>query len=464
MDLPVDDVRTLPPQMEDSIPTPLGRGADARRWLESQGFVPQQPFLRSSDDHYIGDEFLYYLCRILGLYPAFSISTALSRGSWLHKALEYWTPKDGVNEKPVRDALAVRLTELRAVGSELGVGGTSLAPYLEVEERDCLTAMAWFQAANKIAINREYGSLTTYFGQSHWKCLGHEIVIVRKDCGLTHVITLDSFWLHTGQNQLWIFDAKSCAERASDRAQTCPIEFQTRMYIHDTQWALDQKMLHKEYPELPPNVTLGGMIHWTMQKPTITFGQKDRRYWYVSEGKRTGNKGAANKIPGTEGWQAVGLEGLLLDRANEDAAVEALREYTGKKPTKVYAGEPSVDLYVARCKNWYLGEGDYERDEAERQAHVPVDMSITPARYVFDAAEAAEYDKQLVAIGALSLTKPQPDQFIRRTSGLRSYGKLSRYAPFYLSPVTKWPEIALRERFIVAPRDKDIPTESCVNP
>ncbi len=129
---------------------------------------------------------------------------------------------------------------------------------------------------------------------------------------------------------LYIVDLKSCAGSPTQRLSTCPLEFQSEHYLGVGMMLCDDHIWSDLF-DLPEDVHMGGFIHIAAQKPTINFGQKDRP-----------------RVP----YEHIFQRGPRAGRS------EIRYEYT--------SDVPSWDVYMERCTDWYLSQGEYEHLAPER--------------------------------------------------------------------------------------------------
>jgi hypothetical protein len=165
---------------------------------------------------------------------------------------------------------------------------------IEQLEKDATQAREWFEAAADIPMGPS-GTLRNHMQRKCWKTLGRELFIrVRhpKAPKTTMVAQFDQLWYHTEHNTLWVPDLKSTSEDPRVRAARCGVEFQTWHYLTCLELALEDGSLHDLYPDLPPDVKIGGMMHYIIKKPAIRLSQKDRDFTIVEkEITRGPNKG-----------------------------------------------------------------------------------------------------------------------------------------------------------------------------
>jgi hypothetical protein len=450
----------MPPETAPVEHPKTSRKKAARDWLEAHGIIPVVPSIRSSDGG--KDEYMFYLGRILGLVPAFSYSTALSLGTWFHKRAELMDQPPEIVDREFEDFLGGRYDEIKELGINYGMGKDAMQPFLDQEYKDAMTARATFEIGMTLPISSDISSLNDYLRRPEFPCLGTELVIPDEysprdnQAKVQAPIQIDRLHYHEPTKTIWITDFKTTAVVASVRAGTCSLDFQTWRYMFRMKKMIDSGEIRVWFPELPADVTLGGFMHFIIQKPTISFGQNDRLYCYISEGKRSGKSGEASLYE-HGGWRMLEDDTNKYDCFHtEEEAVAALHEYTGKKPEKVYEGEPDFDLFLQRVGRWYNAEGEYLDKKPDREANPPVVISrINALPFFLQEDVEEEYTREMNRLYYLCTREPEPFNFSRLANkGLLSYGRLNPYAPFYVSPPANWPEIVAREQFTILHRDE----------
>lgn len=411
------------PQLK-RIPPPTGRGEDAFEYLKSAGLMPISPTIRASQEERCrACPFLYYLVDRLSLVPAIRWSKALSRGSWFHKRLEFFHSPPQAVEVGMNQAWAERLAELKDLCKAQAVSPDMTQATIDREEKDFKTAWTWFDIASGLPISQNVPSFNVYMKRPYWRFLGSEVGIRHKEKELAPLVgTLDQLYYNSNTNTLWILDAKTCDCAATQRLETCTIELQTLHYIYILRQIIQTNPEILKQWNVPPDVTVGGMIHWAVQKPTIDFCDKDRDWTMDTSPLKSGPR---RGLPRME---------------------------------KIYSGEPKLENYLKRCAEWYKGEGEYANLASKRLTESPVNLSFTYAR-VLDSEEAvAEYKERVGFISRYARMEPHPCNFPRTQFGMKtSHGKLTDYAPFFVTTVDKWPTIVQQDGFVQAPRDIDLP-------
>ena len=476
---------SMPSENSPEIALPIDRGQSALTFLQHYGITPQEPMIHSGDDTLIngGKEFLFLLKRLYGLVPAFSEGEALTRGGWFHTiAFHSFGVDPEIAASTLLPVVAARMKELDSICKQFKVSEEKKAGILERENKDYANALCWWEATRQVPI-KQHGTFQEFFSKEEWITLGKELTLRFKspEFKLTLIAILDILLYHKGLNSLWIADYKTTSDPCIIRLATCTVEFQTAHYLYILAWILQTGLLHKMFPDLPKDVKIGGMYHIAIQKPSIVFGQKDRPYYYLSEGRK--KKMAGRIFPSSGGvwvgeiWpitidenkqiihQKNGDGVRSIDIDSESESVSWLHEQTGKKPEKEFSGDPDVALYTKRCLDWYLGKGEYSEDYEQRQAEPCVNFSRTDGRMLLDTAWYEEYITKLRRIEEACTRDPYPCNFLRSADQMRSYGGgLNPYAPFFLNDVAHWPDIIAKEHFIVKFRDDISEVQTAIIP
>ena len=400
----------MPPETKP-IRIPRTDGKDSKEWLEAHGLVARQPAIRSSDyESVLHCPFQYYLSRRLGLVQSLRWSKALSRGSWFHKRFEYWNLTADEAKKKMEEEFEAREKELTEICHTRGIKGDSKRNVLEREYQDMLCASAWFEAS------MDTHPFLSQISKSFWEVLGTEIVAEYNHPQYGRLLAqFDMLLYHKTQGSVWIVDLKTTSHNPIERLQTCPIEFQTQHYMHILKWMLDEQSLTKPFG-VTRDAHLGGMMHVAVQKPTIEFGMKDRDY---DEKEHT------------------------LSRGPRKGQVEIRRNYFG---------EPKIENYIKRCKDWYQAKGEYEDKKVERETAPTVNVSKTDGM-TLDTRYTTEYTNRLKLIHHYSTVDPLPMNFPKSANYLVQFGKMSPFAPFYLTNTGEWPGFLDIEGFMVEDRD-----------
>jgi len=402
---------------DDGGPPDMGRGvADNGHALASIGLTPVVPCVRSSDDNTtLEDPYKYFLRRILGLVPALDYAPALSQGKWIHTRFEMI----GVTEqKAVDDHMNMALLDVYDHICDLaniGVGDTTITRMKDTARTDMILANSWYEGAAKISLPG-YGTFVDYIMRDEWEivCAEEDIRIPFRNTFIT--IRPDLVLYNKKKNTFYIVDLKSCAEATVVRGMTCPYEFQTWLYP----WAFRLALQHEwiNHLQIPCDAKMGGMIHVLVRKPTIRLAKCDRPF--IME---TDDKG---------------------------------------KEKKVYTDEPDPAAYAVRCSDWYAMEmAQFTKSkDSDPNASPPVNISFTSGDLFEDILIHKQFHESLERIHHYSTMKPEPFNFPRNFKAIRSYGRISPYAPFYICPIQQWPEIIAKERFVVEHRDPVPPMPS----
>lgn len=476
-------LRTLPP------PTNYDDLA-VYEFFQSMGLFPRITTIRSNDFGLINRcRFLYLIQRRYGLVPAFSMSEALSRGSWIHKAAEKLGDSSERIKAHVEAALKDRLKEISAIGAGFNLSAESTARFRDTETEDALSAMAWFMASTHVRIlnNTQLADgYLAYFMRKCWVHLGHELRLIHVDETYPKsplVIECDKLLYNKDTNKLWLVEFKTCPDSTVDRAQVIRLEYQPLHYIYVTQCLLDSGELQKTF-DLPANVKLGGVIHVLLRKPSIRFGQLDRPFHWANESKRSKLRGVAARTP--SGVWAASIRDIdasnsapAVNKAEfrdvtkaaagassaEERAKAWLEEQVGTQVKKAYSGEPDLALYTKRCIDWYTAKGDYEEKKDEWASDPTVNLSTTQAEAFQTSRNLTRYHTQLKRVYEYATIRPYLGSFDATSDGMLSrFGNsLSSYAPFYTVPPAQWGDVINQRHFIQLFRDEDIDIEDNVH-
>jgi hypothetical protein len=136
-----------------------------------------------------------------------------------------------------------------------------------------------------------------------------------------------------------------------------------------------------------------------------------------------------------------------------EECLHVLHEVTGKKPERVYQGEPSLDNYIKRCNRWYKGEGEYLDRAPDFTNDPPINISYTHASTMLDKDWRASYSDRVAMIYSLATREANPCNFLKNIDHLRMGSKLALYSPFYLTEPKEWPSLVQAQHFLVAHRD-----------
>mgnify|MGYP003143424818 CR=1 FL=1 len=397
--------------------TKLGRGIEAKEWLETQGLVAKKPAIRSSDyETVLSCPFQYYLSRRLGIVSALRWSAALSRGSWFHRRLELFQSSRAGAFEEMSQWLRQSQQTLSETCKSQGIIGAEKERILEQEEKDMLMALSWFESMQEFQVPSK-GSVIDFLNKPWFRILGSEITAEYNHPEYGKMLAqFDLLLYHEKQNALFIVDAKTCTGSTINRLRTCPIEFQTQHYIHILNWLIKSGAVQEKY-DLPEDVRAAGMIHIAFQKPTIEFGMNDRDFEIVNHELKRGPR-----------------KGQIEQR-------------------RVYSGEPRYENYRERCKRWILGTGEFEDQKPARATDPPVNFSHTFGVNILDQQNTMAYHGRLQLIRSYANREGTPGNFPMSANHLKQLGKLSPFAPFYLTEVGDWPTILATEGFQQEDRD-----------
>ena len=416
----------MPPEIPKLMP-PKGLGKEAYEYLQAHGLDAIVPPLRSSDyNTCLGDPFVYYMARRLGVVPAFKWTKALNRGTWIHLRFQHWHRPLHRSNEIMEDLLLNRMGELRDSCRDIGIMGEQQDAIIEREERDMRSSVAWYEAAKEIPCI-EGKTFVEFFSNPQWHRLGTEfrlITSIRTDDRARPIKCIcqpDLLLYHKKQNSVWIIDLKSTAISPKMRLSGVGLEFQCEHYMFSVNELLKTGQIQQAF-NLPSDAKLGGMIHLAIRKPTIDFGMKDRDFTIDMTPLKSGPR-----------------KGL-------------------PRNTKVYEGEPRFENYLSRCEEWYQAKGEYEGKEAEWAEDPPVNMSFTHNTLVEDPAINKRYRDRIRLVQHYAIVDPYPENFPMQDK-VAYQGKFTTYSPFMLSPVAEWPGLIQSEGFTLRRRDDPIPED-----
>lgn len=467
----------IPPRADDFGPA-------ARQWLESQGLVARMPTMHSSSFATINRcRFLYYLTHRLGLVSPFSLSKALSHGTWAHVCCERATAPDDQVRSYIESRLTARVREIHEVSSLLKLAPQTVADHVSETTHEARTATAWFLAARRHRVPSAPSlsdGFVGYMTSPQWKLLGTELRMRYVDPRFPQspfVIVVDQLYFNAKTNLLWPLDLKTTSKSTLLRAATLRIEPQPIHYLHVLQALLSNGMLRKHF-SLPSGTKLGGMIHLLIRVPNLRFGESDREYSLVSIGKRAGRHGYASFSERTNRWNCQVYDGVehapnsspILSQfvPDEASAFALLSEQCGKQPDRQYRGEPSFERYLKRVTDWYTAGGAY--DDADHRTDMivdpPVNLSTSPASLIRSPRALARYNAQLKRLYDFATCPADPINFDETPEGMTdNYSrKPSVYTPFYVHPVSQWPAEIERARLIQEWRDEELDVTTGIDP
>ena len=457
--------------LPETAPTPLPKdgGKSARKYLETEGLVARVPSIRSSDySSGLTDPFGYYLRRRLGLTPGLYYSPALSRGSYFHTLFAMYDRDD--RWQIYKRMCKTRFDEINAISKKMRIAETARTTVIQAESIDQAMATAWYNAFENLPClgSDGHGSALDMLLDNYVK-LGAEYRLTWVDERFPktrQVAQFDLLLYNRKTNRIWIVDAKTTSAPPLVRLSTVKEEFQTMHYIHALEWFMERGLLHKQFPQIPENARLGGMMHMAILKPSITFGQADRDFHWASEGKRSGISGRIMRSP--VNLQDLGEYVIKWTKGQPspepicgtlDEVLHELHKHTGKKPEKVYQGEPSIERFKERCIRWYKGEGEYLDKAPDFHNDPPINISYTHSTVLLDKDWRAEYLSRVAMIYDLATREANPCNFLKNIDAIRMGSKLATYSPFYLTPPKEWPGLVQSQQFLVAHRDAgDLPS------
>lgn len=407
---------------------PSRRGCIISDLATSIGLEDQHPSTRSGDLN-VTDELLYMLIRRLGLVPKLRYSAALNRGSWFHRRCELFHCTSNQAHSALMPDLHGRVAELETYAEEVGCDSAKLT---DRETEDYDTAFSWYDAAATVPLSQEDkvcagvkleagATFRDFILHPDWIILGTEVLIALED---GTVAQIDLLLYNTKTQKLWLVDMKTTAKAAHDRLSLCPCEAQTLLYPRVVADAL--AYIISKF-DLPRHVAIAGMLHVAVQKPDIKMCGVDRDFEYkehvLASGPRKGQK-------------------------------EMRKVWMSEKPVRAN--------YIARCADWYKGEGEYTDKAPERTAKPTVAISATPASVIFSEVRQGWFDR-LIKRGRDLATRPLALENFPPNPNTLSWGKKSEspYEPFYLLDPAYWPTIIERD-FKVQDRDEKTPAPPSV--
>ncbi len=417
----------MPPKTPE-LKAPETMGKDAYDYLKAHQINAVSPPCRSSDYRLaLGDPFVYYMARRLGIVPALSHSPALNRGTWMHLRFQHFNKPAGKVNTIMQEALGERMQELSGICTELGIQGEGKAKVMAREDKDFHCSMGWYESACNIPCY-EGQSFEDLLLSPHWHMIGTEFRLVTsvatngRSKPMKCVSQPDLLLYHKGQNTLWILDLKTTAMSPKKRAMGVPVDFQTEHYMFSVDSLLKGGQLQRAF-NLPSDCKLGGMMHLIVRKPSIEFGTKDRSFTMDTTPFKSGPRRGQPRM------------------------------------VKNFEGEPLLENYILRCKDWYSATGDYLDKEAEWAEDPPVGISFTNASLVLDKQIQKRYvDRVRIIQRYASDLEPHPHNFPMTDSPF-ARADFSTYSPFMLSPVEEWPRLIQDEGFVLRRRDEPIPDD-----
>lgn len=449
----------MPPKVKPSPPSDIGH--EARVFLEEHGIVPHKQTIRSSQWSGAGDPFGFYLTTILALKRAFTESKALTAGSWAHAAAECHN-----NPQKYTETIAKTIKSMKEVGNALRIPGDHCEAMLEREELYAKMAWAWWTIVSEIPMANGIKIANLFDASSNFHIVDQETTIRVPGSvaleGIETDVTIkpDAIAVNLKAKTFWIIDWKSTGFPPEERLSMCDNEFQCQLYGEVVANLHETGTLSKHVPPLEPygDFKFGGVLHIAYGKPSIKFGQEDRPYRWVSDGKRKGIWATLEVVN-----QKFRIKRMGSDRvwsyssgySSEEDALAAMHEYTGKKPEKQFEDEPDFNIYIHRCTDWYHATGQYSHLAAERNTSPIVNMSTVTIEHLRQPRIQHEYQSRMRILDDLHRRKPHPELFPKANNplGMGQTPSKSPYFPFYVCPIEQWPAIILDKQLIQSPRD-----------
>lgn len=392
---------------------PTDRGPEAAEWLASKGLRTRKVYGRASDyDLYSQDPFNYYLRVRLGLRSIIETSPALGYGNWMHKAHE--CTAYGLVPPPSKpnDIFLSRLGQRQNELCELGLSDSHLSAVLDREEKMAHEAWVWHHAALTTPLPNK-GTTTAWSILAKQICLGTEVKLEHDG----FMCEIDDLRYNPDAHEVNIWDLKSTGGSASHRMAACSFEFATWLYraIVEADLALGPaskvRELVKKTGHDPTDVKFGAFVHLVVAKPTIKFGLNDRSFTVRSH---------------------------VLKSGPRKGQTEMRKEYTG---------EPSLDIYIQRCYDWYKGMGDFLDQAEERRLDPPVNLSET--RFTGVPLWTPEHATKLQTLKQVATLDPcYPWNFPRSSRAFIEASEKSPYLPFYTAPIREWPDLVKSQGLI----------------
>jgi hypothetical protein len=392
--------------------------------LEEMGLRPQTPTIRSS--HYgqaLRDPWGYFVVQRLGLVPKISWSQCLTLGSWYHTACEHHLNQSPHPWASYRKLIDARLHELAAICTESGYMPTAIEKTAAREEREAYSAWALFHGSAKVPLPSNAMSwLEAIQNKERYIVLATEFEFSMKHPLIQHPvgIRVDAILYHKQHNVLWLVDYKTTSKAPMDRSATCPIEFQTQLYIDVMRLAVEDRSPRIEELLAPlelskekrNKLTVQGMQHIIIKKPGIRFGLEDRDF----EEKE-----------------------FIPSRGPNKGVARIEREYVG---------EPRLSNFVRRVSDWYLRTGMYTH-LAEKEPESPVLISNSPASLVLDKNGLHAYYSRLKYLYSLATRLPSPDNFLVNPGASDDHGHISYITDLSVVDIADWPAVISAQGLMV---------------
>ena len=446
------------------LSVPEGFDVDAKNYLEHLGICSKKvPIRGSSWTQIISDPFSFYLNVRLGLRKAINEAKALNNGSWGHAAAEYNNDYETYSK-----LLEEKKKNISDVGKALRYSGDRLVRLLEEETRYAACGWSWWQIVSNMPFKSTNYKVQDLYDTSkilHIFSQEDKITIPGERFGVASPIVVqpDALAVNTKTKKVWVIDWKSTSFPTSDRLSLCPLEFATQLYSHVINHLLEKKELGDHVDAFDQlgiaDLTFGGMMHVAYQKPSFKFGtSEDIPYRIVSDGTRKKVWGTITFSGGEYTVKTMGVERVWKYAgpfATEDEAIAHLHELTGKKPIKETDGEPTVELYLKRCEDWYYARGKHSHLREERERSPVIDQSFVPYELLQRPHQIKEFHKRLQIVDEYSTCLATPDAFPKHSNptGYQIKPSSSAFFPFYVTPVDQWPAIIMDKGLIQSHRD-----------
>jgi hypothetical protein len=369
--------------------------------LSKAGFEPRPAVIRSSDWHTLCEcPFLYLLKHRLGISQPLSTAPALGLGTWSHRSLE-------CSLRGLEGQEKTRFLE-DALREDTKKANTALTPHFaqSFNEDNAHWMEVGFicqEEANRILPLPPHLSLLS--------CEALALSTLSDLLGSYDPNSIDiagrfdALLYDENKNEVYILDAKTTSMSPVARFSTIPWEYQTLLYRLLALVLLDQGVIQSVY-NLPPDASFGGIMHYIWQIPGIRIREADRK--------------------------AEMVEGFGYAR----------------------------EVYRQRCREWYQATGEFAKNSIQFELEPPVLLHIT--RWAKSEPIADPQFLTRLLRHAQYCVSTNMSYFWRSDDGIRNFGKVSHYAPFYTSHPREWRD--LMRNFTIHFRDQPHPAKTTPTP
>jgi hypothetical protein len=401
----------------------------AKMWsaLSANGFKWHRPRMSpTSLDWAISSPRTFLFAKALGIQPRYQREEPLSRGTWFHSFLEHdsFDLSPTALEQHLRDRtsdlLLKRREGLEAEWREQGLLGDTRSELHAQERGDYENMLSMYVAYSQCRFPflrnrtfREYLSQEFQLLSREFRCYHPSFTIFSDEPNLRDclqsaaVCVFDMLLFNPHAKTLWILDAKTTAASPRNRMASCPVSFQTLFMLDMADQALPS--LIKTF-SLPPETTLGGVMHMVFQKPGIELSGTDRAFTIDTTPFKAGPRKGEPR--------------------NE----------------KVYHGEPIPANYQKRLSRWIKSEEEYLSLQEARQQDPVFNISHTSVG-AFDLSQSW-YTNTLLEFDTICNT--QPSYLFTKgftEQDVYSAGRFGPYAPLLLTHPKQWGSVFAREGF-----------------